>query len=116
MNGLSEHLAQMIAKERSDEAQRSYEHRRLVKIAREGQQERFRQWLRDVIQRVRRPGSSPAVVEPSENILYMSEIFDLSPDEVRRQEAKRLLYERIAKGNALAEVESHDRRLRQGRI
>lgn len=115
MNAWSEQLAQLIVKERSENIQRRYEHRRLVRITREGQQNSFRQWLRDVIQRVRGTGSPHTVIEPSENVLYMSEVFGLSPDELRRKEARRLLYERIARGNALAEIEGHDRRPRPGK-
>lgn len=102
MNGLSEQLVRVIVKERNDDIQRNYEHRQLVRIAREGQQDGLRHWLQGVIQRVRGSGSPlPTVFE--------------APEELRRKESERLLYERIAKGNALAEIESRDRRLWQGK-
>lgn len=41
----------------------------------------------------------------SEDILIRAEMFNMSPEEVLRQEAKRKLYERIAFGNAMAEVD-----------
>lgn len=102
MNGMSEQLAQVIVKERSDNIQRMYEHRQLVSIAREGQQDGFGHWLRGVIQRVRGAGSSlPTVVE--------------TPEIPRCGEVEHLLYARIVKGNALAEIENRDRRLWQGK-
>jgi hypothetical protein len=38
----------------------------------------------------------------------------LSPEELRRQEANRLVYERMARGSALAEVENDAQKLQKG--
>jgi hypothetical protein len=58
----------------------------------------------------------PEEVEYAEETLYHAEMLGLSPDEHRRREAKRRMYERIAQGNALVEAEYLAQKMSKGRL
>jgi len=79
-------------------------------------QKPFWQSLLAIVRRLWFVPPLPEAVVHSEEDLYHADMLGISSKKLRLLREKRRLHERIAQGNALAEVESHDRRLRQGKV
>ena len=116
MNILSSYLIKSIIEERDREAQRLAKARRRAKVANDQPKKNFWQSLKIFARHMRYGPHLPDEVEQDEQTLIHAEMLGLSPEELRRQEAKRRMYERIAQGNALAEAENLARKMREGRL
>ena len=106
MNMISNSTLQVLAEERINNLHRQAEHRRL-ELSAQGTRQSF--GLRQVVNSVKQAFfAAPAldVLEVTEEHLYQAEAMDLPREDLRRREAKRRLYERIAQGNTLIDADN----------
>jgi hypothetical protein len=124
MNMLSENLVKTIIAEKHREATRlsqAQEARRLAKERRQAESQKdegvknFWQMLKGLARRIRFEPRPNDEVAHSGKDLYHAEQRRMTLEELHRLIENSLLYERIARGNALFEAEDLSQKLREGR-
>jgi hypothetical protein len=124
MNMLSENLVKTIIEEKHREATRLSQAQKARRLAKERYQaesqkdegvKNFWQMLKELAGRLRfEPRRNDEVAHSGED-LYHAEKRRMTLEELHRLIENSLLYERIARGNALFEAEDLSQKLREGR-
>ena len=115
MHPISYQAVQMIAKQKLKEDMRRAENIRLARIARRQRKDGILTRLKALVKYGWLRVTKRTNIALSDEKRMTAELCHLSPEQLRYQETKRLFYERIMTGNALAESEYLVNKIGEGR-